>query len=278
MVAWNAFDVTAFPSIFPVAIAEASLYSNGDIVPSPITVIYNTPEHMIYPQQVDLAFLPGGGTNNWGQYVWVWKQVKPGTADYDIWAGNIDAYLGGVVPALPPRPVEVSEYEQSAPRLASSGGTHFMVVWQERSSDSPYDWDVRGREMNQIGTLFGDVQVIAGQGSTDETDPFIAAWPGPTPRYAVGDERQSETGSGIWLSYFNNGANTLSFSGYTFWLDYFPVADLGFWTNSYAAGSVGSPYVIVSYGGKSNTPGDHWQIYSRSWAPYLSRLPVALRQ
>jgi hypothetical protein len=277
MIAWNVFDISAWPGMVPTAIAQASLYENGDIIPNPITVIYNEPpDKMIYPQQVDIVFYPSG--DPFGKYMWVWKQVKPGTADYDIWAAQIDAYLGGITPGLPPWKVDDSTYDQSNPHIASSNAGDFMIVWQERSPVASHDWDIRGREMNQIGTLIGDLHIIAGFGSTDETDPFIAAWPGATPRYVVGYTRASATGTGVWLAYNNDDANVLHASGYAFWMDYFAAADYGFWYNQTATGVTAGPRVQVAYQGVSNVPGDNPQIYSRAWTPFLSYLPVVTRQ
>ncbi len=275
MVAWNSYDISGWPSMIPDSIAQASLYDNGDVIPNPITVIYNTPGNLIYPQQVDLVFFNNG--DPWGKYMWVWKQVKPGTADYDIWAANIDAFLGGYLPGLPPFKIDDSSSDQQNPRIATTGANDFMVVWQERSPNSPYDWDIRGREMNQIGTFSGDVHVIAGWGAMDEMSPFVAAWPGNPPRYVVGYERQSSTGQGIWLAYYNNGANTWHISNYIFWNDYFAAADYGFWTNSTPTGVVAGPNVQIAYRGVSNTPGDHPHIYSRLWTPFPVHLPLIVR-
>ncbi len=277
MVVWNAFNTTSWPTMFPESIAQASLYENGDVIPNPMTIIYNTPDKLIYPQQVDIVFANNGGTNNWGQYMWVWKQVKLGTADYDIWAANIDAGLGGYIQGLPPWKVDDSSSDQSNPRIATNGNNDFMVVWQERSPNSPNDWDIRGREMNHIGTFFGDLHIIAGYGSTDETNPFVVGWAGTTPRYAVGYQRQSDTGQGIWLAYYNNGANAWHIPPYIFWMDYFAAADYGFWSNTYPTGVVAGPHVQMAYEGVSNTPGDHTHIYSRNWTPFLLYLPLILK-
>ena len=270
MVVWNAFNISAYPAMVPDNIAQETLIWNGDLV-GHILVIGNTAGNMIYPQQVDLVYFPTG--DPYGKYMWVWKQVKPGTADYDIWAANIDAQLGGYLPGLPPWKVGDSTSDQSNPRIATTGNNDFMVVWQERSPVAPNDWDIRGAEMNQIGTFFGGIHVIAGWGSTDETSPFVAAWPGAVPNYVVGYERQSATGQDIWLVYNNNGANTISFSGFTFWLDNFPAAAYGFYTNSTPTGVVVGPNVQIAYQGVSNTPGDHPHIYTRAWTPFLTYLP-----
>jgi hypothetical protein len=277
MVVWNAYDISGWPYTSPDNISQRSLYENGDLINPVILVIGNTPGKMIFPDKVDLVYANDGGTNNWGQYLWVWQQVKPGTADHDIWGANIDAYLGGYIPGLPPFPIDTSTVEQTAPRIATNGANDFLVVWQERHPNPPNDWDVRGRELNQIGTLFGDLHIIAGEGSTDETDPFVVGWPGGTPHYAVGYARQSLTGQDIWLAYDNNDANVLHYAGYAFWLDYFPVAAYGFWTNSYPAGVVAGAGVQMAYEGVSNTLGDHPHIYSRMWVPVLVYVPVVRR-
>ncbi len=273
MVAWNSYDISGWPSLVPDSIAQETLFWNGDLV-GHILVIGNSPGNLIYPQQVDIIY---ANSDNQGKYLWVWKQVKPGTADYDIWAANIDAGLGGYIPSLPPWKVDDSSSEQSNPHIATNGANDFMVVWQERSPVSPNDWDVRGREMNQIGTFAGDVHIIAGWGSTDETNPFVAAWPGNTPRYVVGYQRQSATGQDIYLAYYNNGANTLNISNMIIWLDYFPAAAYGFWTNATPTGVIAGPNVQIAYQGISTTPGDHPHIYSRTWTPFLTYLPIVVK-
>ncbi len=276
MVAVNSFDASPWPSLVPMAIKQRTMYDNGDLIDPLMTVIYNqAPDHLIYPQEVDIAFFPTGSA--YGNYMWVWKQVKPGTADYDIWAASIDAFLGGVIPSLPPWKVDDSTYDQTSPRVATTGNDDFLVVWSERSPVGIHDWDIRGREMNQIGTFTGDVHIIAGAGSTDETNPFVTAWPGSLSRYAVGFEKESATGHGIWLGFYDNGASVLDLSGYRFWLDVFPAADFGFWDNYYPAGVAAGPRVQMAYQGISNTPGDHPHIYSRAWTPYLAFMPMVTR-
>lgn len=273
MIVWNAYDISAWPAMVPDNITQETVGSDGSLI-GHILVIGNTPSQMIYPSQVDLVY---ANDDSYGKYMWVWSQVKPGTADHDIWGANIDANLGGYLPGLPPFPIDVSTTDQQYPRIATNGANDYMVVWQERSPVSPYDWDIHGREMNQIGTFFGDVHIIAGVGSTDETDPFIAGWPGSTPRYVVGYERQSATGQGIWLAYYNNGANTLHIPNYILWLDGFAASDYGFWTNSFPAGVVVGPNLQFAYQGISNSPGDHSQIYSRTWTPFQIYLPAVMK-
>lgn len=275
MVAANSFEISGWPAIVPSSIRERTLYSDGGLINPFMVVIYNEPGKMIYPQSVNIVYHPTGV--GYGQYVWVWKQVKHGTADYDIWAANIDAELGGWINTLPPWPVDTSTYDQTTPRIATDGQNHFLVVWSERSPVGVHDWDIRGREMNNIGTLGANTHIIAGTGSTDETDPFVTAFPNAASRFAVGYQRKSDTGTGIWLAYYNGTANTLDASGYRFWLDYFPVADFAFWDNYYPAGVAGGPKVQIAYEGVSNTPGDHIQIYSRLWTPFMAFMPLVTR-
>jgi hypothetical protein len=273
MVVFNDYDISSYPSMTPNDITQETIYSDGSPI-GHILVIGNSPGNLIYPREVDLVF---ANTDNFGKYMWVWHQNNPITHNSEIWGANIDANLGGYLSTLPPFRIDNTTSEKANPHIATNGANDFMVVWQERSPVSPNDWDIHGREMNQIGTFIGYVHVIAGEGSTDETNPFIAAWPGSTPNYIVGYERQSATGQDIWLAYYNNGANTLSYSNFTFWLDYFPAAAYGFWTNSTPTGVINGPNLQFAYQGVSNLPGDHPHIYLRMWTPFLIYLPVVMR-
>jgi hypothetical protein len=270
MIVQNSYEISAWPALVPDSIIQETLISNGDPV-GHIVVIYNTPSNLIYPSQVDLVY---ADDVDHGKFMWVWSQVKPGTADHDIWAANIDAYTGGYLPTLQPFPIDTSTTDQEYPRIATNGADDYMLVWQELVGDADNDWDVRGREINQVGTFAGDLHIIAGYGATDETDPFVAAWPGSTHTYVVGYERESDTGQGIWLAYYDNGANVISAANYIFWLDTFAASDYGFWTNSYPSGVVAGASLQFAYQGISNTPGDHTQIYSRSWTPFQVYLPM----
>ncbi len=100
--------------------------------------------------------------------------------------------------------------------------------------------------------------------------PGVAAWPGNTPRGVVGYQCQSATGQDIWLAYYVNGAKTLSIPPYLFWLDDFPGAAYGFWSNAAPTGVIAGPILQMAYSGVSDTPGDQPQIYGRTWSPILS--------
>ena len=273
MVVWNAYDISSFPSMTPDDISQETVDAFGNLI-GHILVIGNSPGKLIYPDNIDLVF---ANSDNYGKYMWVWHQRNPSSLNSEIWGANIDADLGGVLSTLPPFRIDNTPSEKAYPRIATNGANDFMIVWQERSPVPPNDWDIHGQEMNQVGAFSGNVHLVAGQGATDETNPFIAAWPGSTHRYIVGYERQSATGQDIWLAYYNNGANTLSYSNFIFWLDDFPAAAFGFWTNSYPTGVVAGPSLQFAYQGISTTPGDHPQIYSRTWTPFRVFLPALER-
>ncbi len=283
LVAWNVYSFVNYPNksdIAPENISLAVVAWTGKTLFS-TRVIGNGPGNMVYPDEVDIVYANNGGANNWGQYLWVWLQQNPSTGEFDVWGANIDAWTSGVTPGVPPFAIDTSTVEHAVehtnPHIATNGANRFLVVWQERSSTAPSDWDVRGREINQIGNTLGDLHIIAGYGSTDETVPFVAAWPGSTNEYVVGYARQSARGQDIYLSYFNNDLNVLHSSGYAFWLDVFPVASYGFWINSYPAGVVTGAGVLITYDGVSSIPGDHPQIFSRTWSPVLVYVPFVKR-
>jgi hypothetical protein len=273
MVVWTGYDISAYPNMTPDDLSQETVAYDGSLV-GHILVIGNTQGNMIYPQEVDLVF---ANNDNKGKYMWVWHQRNPNTYNSEIWAANIDAWAGGYLQPLPPFRVDGTTSEKAHPSIATNGANNFMLVWQEHSPVAPYDWDIYGQQIDQNGSLLGNVNYIASQGSTDETDPFAAAWPAPGIEYVVGYERQSATGQDIYLAYDNNGANTIPYANFTFWLDVFPAAAYGFWTNSYPTGVISGAHLQFAYQGVSTTPQDHTQIYTRTWTPYLAYLPTMIK-
>ena len=255
----------------PVRINEDTVSASGHNFGTTQLIGDNDSYHpgmVISPYQADVVYANDGGVM--GNYMAVWSQVKPGTTDHDIHAELVDAKSGHSAGDFV---VNASDNDQENPRIATNGANDYMVVWQERSPRSPYDWDVHAQEINQVGAWLGDVVIVAGEGSTDETNPFVAAWPGSTPHYVVGYERQSDTGQDIYLAHYNNGADTLSILGDTFWEDFFPAAAYSFNTNASPVGVIAGLKLQLAYTGVSNIPGDHTQVYTRTWMPFTAYVP-----
>jgi hypothetical protein len=172
MVVWNAFNAT---TSIPTDVSQATLAANGDLIGS---IILTTTQ---YPHHADLVYNPIKD-----EYLVVWRRAGSAPGNYDIWAARVAAGPGTVV--VPPGEFAISEAAEieMLPRVATNRTDRYMVVWQIAAPGACCDWDIYGREVDFNGNLLGYVNVIAGVGNMDETNPFVVAWPGNRREYLVG--------------------------------------------------------------------------------------------
>lgn len=263
MVVWNAFDATTNT---PIDVSEATLLGNGEFWGSIILTTANQ------PHDADVVYNP---VND--EYLVVWRRQWQNSGDYDIYAARVGAGTGAVV--NPPGEFVISQFDQveRSPRVATNGYDRYFVVWEKRAGGPLYyDWDIYGREVDFEGNMLGFVHNVAGQGDTDETNPFVVAWPGNTRKFLVGYERENEGGwTDTYAAFYDNSRGALVYSDTNFWLDYFPVANYAFWNNNLPAGALGTSRVMFAYQQDSTgNPLVTQHIFGRTYTPYPVFIPA----
>lgn len=263
MVIWNAVDAT---TMMPTDIAHASLFANGEPRGTLIITAGQT------PHDADLAYNPVKD-----EYLVVWRQQYGDTGDFDIWGARVSAETGNVVNPPGKFPISLAGEIEQSPRVATNAHDRYMVVWQIAAPGPCCDWDIHGREVNFDGNLIGNQNNIAGWGNTDETNPFVAAWPGNTRKYLVGYERTTaqDNWTETWASFYDNGMNSLDVNNITFWIDSFGVGAYAFWNATAPAGAADRSGALMVYqGDASGDPTVKQHIYGRIYTPYPVYLPA----
>ena len=255
LVIWNAVDTTTG---LPSDISAARVSASGAVLPGA--------PHFItggnVPHQADLAYNVAAD-----EYLVAWRRqgVAP---DWDIWGVRLRG--SDVARISPPGEIAISAApeDQRSPAVTTNQQGHYIVVWEYAYPGPCCDWDIRGQELNVSGAPVGGI-VIVSQTTDDETNPRIAARPGPQRDYVAVWQKDTGTGSEIWASRWGD-------AGVRY--EYFRVAAAAWWDHTTPDVAITGPRYLFAYAADSQgDPTQFRHIYGRQWTPNAVFLPSALR-
>jgi hypothetical protein len=252
LVVWSAHETA---TLTPTDVSNALLAADGTKLFG--TIIVSADQ----PHQPDVTY--NVATD---EYLVVWRSMwTPG--DGDIRAARLAGDAATVV--NPPGELVVSALaeDQMLPAVTTNQQHRYLVVWQHAYPSPPYDWDIRGQELDVTGNLVGN-EIDFANSADDETAPQVVARPGFGREYLAVWQRTTSSGEAIWAATWGDAGTTY----------YGEIAAAAFWNNESPAVAAGRPsFFIVYEGDATGDPTVYRHIYGRRFVPNTVFLPRVVR-
>lgn len=203
------------------------------------------------------------------KYLVVWRRMAPASSwDGDIWGARLkrDGSVDGTEFAIN----ATSNRDQQNPAVTTNEQNRYMVVWQQTyNAIAPWDWDIRGQELDANGNKVGQVFYVAGAFNEDETNPDVAC-NGSTGEYLAVWQLAWAGQEAVWGRRWGTNVTASSFE----------VSAFAFWDSTMPAVAADIPGYLMVYEGVSTGggPATAQHIYGRMYWPESLFLPTLKRQ
>ncbi len=266
-VAWNSFqneymviwDTVLLSSNVPINVGRRMVPGDGSALPGGNTVtIHYT------PHQSDIAY--NVATD---KYLVVWRRFAPSSSwDGDIWGARLKR--NGSVDGTAFAVNATGNRDQQNPAVTTNEQNRYMVVWQQTYNPvAPWDWDIRGQELDANGNKVGSAFYVAWAWNDDETYPDVAC-NGSTGEYLAVWQLTKAGQEAIWGRRWGTNVTASSFE----------VSAYAFWDSKKPAVAADIPGYLMVYEGVSTGggPATAQHIYGRMYWPESLFLPMLRRQ